>query len=256
MPTSFKQFFVFLFLVFSITAIAQPSRFSTRLYTTSTGDTLRYRQANPDNASGKKYPLIIFLHGSGERGNDNEAQLKWGVMNFVSDQMMLNHPAFIIAPQCPSNNGWSNFTRPKNTADSRMNAEPLKPMALVLALIQDLIKKQQIDTSRIYITGLSMGGFGVYDAIMRNPHLFAAAVPVCGGGDISLAPTIAHLPIWIFHGANDPTVSPAYSVDMLNALTKAGAHPGITFYPGVGHLSWLGAYADPAMIEWLFSQHK
>ena len=119
MPTSFKQFFVFLFLVFSITAIAQPSRFSTRLYTTSTGDTLRYRQANPDNASGKKYPLIIFLHGSGERGNDNEAQLKWGVMNFVSDQMMLNHPAFIIAPQCPINNGWSNFTRPKNRLRSR-----------------------------------------------------------------------------------------------------------------------------------------
>ncbi|MCX6337029.1 MAG: phospholipase, partial [Bacteroidetes bacterium] len=149
MPTLIKQFFVFFFLNFSITGIAQPSRFSTRIYTNSTGDTLKYRQASPDNASGKKYPLIIFLHGSGERGNDNEAQLKWGVMNFVTDQMMLNHPAFIIAPQCPSNNGWSNFTRPKNTADSRMNTEPLKPMALVLALIQDLIKKQQIDTNRI-----------------------------------------------------------------------------------------------------------
>ena len=101
-----------------------------------------------------------------------------------------------------------------------------------------------------------MGGFGTYDAIMRYPKLFAAAVPVCGGGDVSKAPSIAQIQIWIFHGAEHPSVSPVYSLEMLQALTKAGAHPGFTQYPEVGHFSWLGAYSDPLMIEWLFRQHK
>ena len=101
-----------------------------------------------------------------------------------------------------------------------------------------------------------MGGYGTYDAIERYPDLFAAAVPVCGGGDISKAAVIAHIPIWIYHGAEDPAVNPVYSLDMLQALTKAGAHPGFTQYPEVGHFSWLGAYSDQLMIEWLFRQHK
>jgi predicted peptidase len=113
-----------------------------------------------------------------------------------------------------------------------------------------------VDTNRIYITGLSMGGFGTYDAIERYPGLFAAAVPVCGGGDITKVSAIVHLPIWIFHGAEDPAVNPSYALDMLAALTKAGAHPGLTQYPEVGHFSWLGAYSDPLMMEWLFRQHK
>jgi predicted peptidase len=101
-----------------------------------------------------------------------------------------------------------------------------------------------------------MGGFGVYDAIMRYPNLFAAAIPVCGGGDSSKASSIAHIPIWIFHGAEDGAVSAQYSFDMLNALQKAGADPGFTLYPSVGHFSWLGAYTDQPMIEWLYRQHK
>ncbi|MEP6713779.1 MAG: prolyl oligopeptidase family serine peptidase, partial [Ferruginibacter sp.] len=133
---------------------------------------------------------------------------------------------------------------------------PTKPMELLIALVRQLVKDFRIDTNRIYITGLSMGGYGTYDAIERYPHLFAAAVPVCGAGDISGAVSIAHIPIWIFHGADDPAVNPLYSLDMLEALTKAGAHPGFTQYPEVGHFSWLGAYTDPLMMEWLFRQHK
>ena len=101
-----------------------------------------------------------------------------------------------------------------------------------------------------------MGGYGTYDAIERFPNLFAAAVPVCGGGDTSLAKKIAHVPIWIFHGAEDPTVNPKYSINMLEALTNAGAHPGVTLYPEVGHFSWWAAYSDQNMLEWLFRQHK
>jgi predicted peptidase len=119
-----------------------------------------------------------------------------------------------------------------------------------------MVAKFSIDTNRIYITGLSMGGFGTYDAIERYPNLFAAAVPVCGGGDVSKAPLIAKLPIWIFHGAEDPAVNPSFSITMVEALVKAGAHPGFTQYPSVGHFSWLAAYKDPLMMEWLFRQHK
>lgn len=133
---------------------------------------------------------------------------------------------------------------------------PTKPMELLIGLIHQLIKTRSIDSNRIYITGLSMGGYGTYDAIERYPNLFAAAVPVCGGGDVSRASSIAHIPIWIYHGAEDPLVNPLNSLNMLQTLTKAGAHPGFTQYPEVGHFSWLGAYSDPLMLEWLFRQHK
>jgi len=203
----------------------------------------------------RKYPLVIFLHGSGERGNDNEAQLKWGVMNFATDQNMILHPAIVIAPQCPEHMQWSNFSRGKG-ADQILQSNPSKPMELLMELIHQTIKNLPVDTNRIYITGLSMGGFGTYDVIERYPHLFAAAVPVCGGGDVSRAATIAHIPMWIFLGSEDAAVNPLYSPEMLQALTKAGAHPGFTQYPEVGHFSWLGAYSDPLMMEWLFRQHK
>jgi len=250
-------FFALLFCVSPHFSFAQSSsRFSKEKFVGEKGDTLLYRQLFPDADTMRKYPLVIFLHGSGERGNDNEAQLKWGVMNFATDQNMVLHPAFVIAPQCPEKISWSNFSREKNSTDAKLQSTPTKPMELLIELIHKLVKTMPIDSNRIYITGLSMGGFGTYDAIERYPNLFAAAVPVCGGGDASKAPLIAHLPIWIFHGSEDPAVNPKYALDMLEALSKAGAHPGFTQYPETGHFSWLAAYSDEAMLEWLFRQHK
>lgn len=246
---------IIFFAASSRQAFSQSSRFSVNQYVNAKGDTLRYRQLYPDYDTLRKYPLVIFLHGSGERGNDNEAQLKWGVLNFATDQSMIAHPAFVIAPQCPANMQWSNFTRGPGT-QLILKATPSKPMELLMELIRQSIKNLPVDTNRIYITGLSMGGYGTYDAIERFPNLFAAAVPVCGGGDVSRATTIANIPIWIFLGAEDAAVNPLYSLEMLQALTKAGAHPGFTQYPEVGHFSWLGAYSDPLMMEWLFRQHK
>lgn len=251
-----RPFFVAIVLLFSVAAFAQPSRFVVSKYTNGKGDTLNYRMLSPDYNPLRKYPLVIFLHGSGERGNDNDAQLKWGVMNFATDEMMYMHPAIVVAPQCPEKMSWSNFSRSKNPGETKLLAEPSKPMQLVIELIHQLMKTAPIDSSRIYITGLSMGGFGTYDAIERYPDLFAAAMPVCGGGDTSKASVIAHIPIWNFHGAEDASVDPQYSINMLNALTKAGAHPAFTFYPETGHFSWLAAYSDPHAIEWLFRQHK
>ena len=235
---------------------SQSSLFSFEKFVGEKGDTLKYRQLFPDYDTIRKYPLVIFLHGSGERGNDNEAQLKWGVKNFASDENMKLHPCFVIAPQCPNNLEWANFSRGNNSSAILLQKSPSETMQLLVALIHDFVKKYRVDTNRIYITGLSMGGFGTFDAIARYPDLFAAAVPVCGGGDVSTANSIRHIPIWIFHGAEDAAVNPAFSLNMIEALTKAGAHPGYTQYPEVGHFSWVAAYSDPLMIEWLFRQHK
>lgn len=252
--------FILLAAVFCCTSInavkAQSSRFSLNQFVNEKGDTLRYRMLYPDYDTLRKYPLVIFLHGSGERGNDNEAQLKWGVMNFATDQMMMAHPAIVVAPQCPENMGWANVSRTSNSTEMHLQPDPSKPMQLLIALIHQLIKDAPVDPNRIYITGLSMGGYGTYDAIERYPDLFAAAIPVCGGGDISKAASIARIPMWIVHGAEDAAVNPLNSLEMVNALTKLGAHPGFTQYPEVGHFSWLGAYSDPLILEWLFRQHK
>ncbi len=233
---------------------AQESIFGKEKYVNK-GDTLNYRLLVPDYDTLRKYPLVIFLHGSGERGNDNSAQLKWGVGNFASDQNLKTHPAYVIAPQCPENGSWSNFSDRKK-GDMILGANPSKPMELLMDLIQQFIKKNPIDTNRIYITGLSMGGLGTFDAIERYPKFFAAAVPVCGGGDVAKAKSISHIPIWIFTGAEDAAINPNLSLNMVQALVKWGAHPGFTQYPEVGHFSWLGAYSDPMMMEWLFRQKK
>jgi predicted peptidase len=234
---------------------AQPSRFSREKYVEK-GDTLFYRMLFPDANRQRKYPLVVFLHGSGERGSDNDAQLKWGVMNFATDQNMLAHPAIVIAPQCPERQSWGSETPTGDRKGMTLNAEPSKPMRLLVGLIRQLETTMPVDTNRIYITGLSMGGYGTFDALERYPTLFAAAVPVCGAGDTSRAASIAHIPMWIYHGAEDPAVNPLYGLAMFEALTNAGAHPGFTQYPEVGHFSWLGAYSDPLMMEWLFRQHK
>jgi predicted peptidase len=253
----FSLLFIIVFLANINTARAQVSRFSVEHYTNGKGDTLNYRMLYPDSDTLRKYPLVIFLHGSGERGSDNEAQLKWGVQNFASDEMMASHPAFVIAPQCPEKVGWSNFSgRSRESTDMKLESNPSKPMELLIGLIHEMMKNKSIDTNRIYITGLSMGGFGTYDAIERYPDLFAAAMPVCGGGDASKASTIAHIPIWNFHGMEDPAVNVNYSIAMMQALVKAGAHPGFTFLPETGHFSWIAAYKDKLAIDWLFRQHK
>ena len=232
------------------------TNFSAQSYTNGKGDTLFYRQLIPDANPKRHYPLLIFLHGSGERGSDNLSQLKWGVNNFATEQNLLKYPAIIIAPQCPANSSWIDQGSNRSAMTSPLSSNPTKPMALLLALIKKIKAEGLIDTSRIYITGLSMGGFGTFDAIEREPGLFAAAVPVCGGGDPAKAASLANLPMWIFTGSEDPAVNPEFSLNMLEALWKAGARPGFTMLPEVGHFSWLGAYTDPLMIEWLFRQHK
>ncbi|HEY7116931.1 MAG TPA: prolyl oligopeptidase family serine peptidase [Tepidisphaeraceae bacterium] len=137
-----------------------------------------------------------------------------------------------------------------------MGKEPSTPMRLALEVLDQLRKEFKLDDKRLYITGLSMGGYGTWDVIARHPTLFAAAVPVCGGADESTAPTIKDIPIWCFHGGADPTVPTARSRNMIKALEAAGGQPKYTEYPGVGHNSWDKAYSEPELPKWLFAQHK
>ncbi|MBO0698496.1 MAG: prolyl oligopeptidase family serine peptidase [Zavarzinella sp.] len=203
---------------------------------------------------GKRYPLVIFLHGAGERGTDNEKQLIHGVPQFATKANREKYPCFLIAPQCPEGKRWvevdwsaDRHTQPK---------EPGEVGRLTLGLIEKAVHDLPIDPKRVYITGLSMGGYGTWDLLARRPDLFAAAVPVCGGADEATAPKIKDIPVWAFHGAKDAAVKPARSRNMIAALEKAGGTPKYTEYPDVGHDSWNPAYADPKLYEWLFAQKK
>lgn len=253
--TTFRFLLLCAIVLSAAPAFTQPSLFTPDKYVSGKGDTLYFRRLTPDADTFRKYPLVIFLHGSGERGNDNTAQLKWGVSNFATDRNLKLHPCYILAPQCPADTVWPNYTFGPNQQIS-LRPTPSRPMQLLMELLPQFIKKYHIDTTRIYITGMSMGGYGTFDALERYPHLFAAAVPVCGGGDVAKAASIKHIPMWIFGGADDPAVSPIYSFNMADALKKAGARPGLTIYPEVGHFSWIAAYSDEMMMEWLFRQHK
>tara|TARA_R110001592_G_scaffold262565_2_gene527795 strand:- start:2591 stop:3358 length:768 start_codon:yes stop_codon:yes gene_type:complete len=250
--THLSLFLLLIFLSINQPSFAQADLFSYENYVNEQGDSLPFRLLIPDYAPGIKYPLVIFLHGSGERGNDNEAQLTWGVLNFASDYNLKMHPAIVLAPQCPKKLSWDNLSEKTMT----MQKQPSKTLELVMELIAQAKKTLAVDTNRIYITGLSMGGFGTFDAISRYPNVFAAAVPVCGAGDPKQAAKFAHIPMWIFHGALDDAVSPSYSRDMLMALSEEGASPGYTQYPSVGHFAWIAAYSDPMMMQWLFRQSK
>jgi len=242
-------------LIIQTASLAQSDRFDPGVYKSTDGDSLQYRLLTPDYNPVRDYPLVVFLHGSGERGNDNHAQLKWGIQQLASDEMMKTFPCFVLAPQCPSNGWWSNYD---NLPDGqlRLKKEPGKAMTLMIDLVESLLTNLNIDTNRIYITGLSMGGYGTFDAISRYPELFAAAIPVCGGGDTSKAASIKDIPMWIITGSEDSVVDPRLSTDMLSALNKQGARPGFTLYPETGHFSWLAAYSDPMIWAWLFRQSR
>lgn len=252
----FRSLFVLgLFMIGTIAAAEDNrDRFEARACN-YTGLELPYRLLMPkEYDSNKKYPLVVFLHGAGERGNDNTRQLVHGMNDFASDEVMAKYPTIVIAPQCPDGKRWVEV---EWTLDSHtMPEKPSEPLAATFALIDALQERLSIDPARIYITGLSMGGYGVWDALQRKPELFAAAVPICAGGDPAHAAKMKDVPIWAFHGDQDTTVKPKRSREMIDAIKAAGGEPKYTEYKGVAHDSWTRTYADPAMYEWLFAQKK
>ena len=219
-----------------------------------------YRLLTPkDLSTGAKYPLVVLFHGSGERGNDNEKQLTNGVERFARRESRSQYPGFVLVPQCPTHlDGqpimWTGEREKMHALE--LAPEPAAPLQTALELLFMVQSEYPVDPDRIYITGISMGGFATWEALIRHPKHFAAAIPVCGGGDATYADSIKHVPVWAFHGAEDPVVPVIYSRQMIEELEKAGGHPRYTEYPGVGHNSWDQAYAEPELLSWLFSQKK
>ncbi len=212
--------------------------------------TLPYRLLKPDVNGNSTYPLVVFFHGAGERGNDNEAQIKHIQELFLDPNNRKKYPCYVLAPQCARGEMWSQFEN-----GGVITKNPGKSMALAIALIEELITSESIDRSRIYVTGVSMGGFATWDIIARFPGRFAAGIQICGGGDATKAPTISHVPLWVFHGSRDEVVLPRHSRQMVDALRRVGGTPRYTEYQHVGHNCWVNAYREPELLPWLF-QHS
>jgi predicted esterase/lysophospholipase L1-like esterase len=194
---------------------------------------------------GQKWPVILFLHGAGERGDDNRKQVEVGLGPAVRKREA-QFPFIAIFPQCEDAKsrpivGWS----PEGPDGQR-----------AIAILEQVEKEYSTDPERIYLTGLSMGGYGTWAAAAKYPDRFAAIVPVCGGGKTEIAPKIAHLPIWCFHGDADFAVPVARSRELIEALKEAGAQPKYTEYPGVGHNSWDAAYGTEELYPWLLSHRR
>lgn len=239
---------------FATAADDHRDRFEARTFE-DRGFTLPYRLLQPKDYDAKlKYPLVVFLHGAGERGNDNFKQLVHGMNDFASDEIMAKFPAFVIAPQCPDDRKWVevDWTLESHT----LPQDPSVSLEATLRLIDSLQQEFSIDASRIYLTGLSMGGYGTWDLLARRPELFAAAVPICGGSDPAVAARFQAVPLWCFHGDQDTAVKPKRSREMIAALKAAGGEPKYTEYQGVGHDSWTATYANPEVHAWLFAQRK
>jgi predicted peptidase len=185
---------------------------------------------------GKPVPLIVFLHGSGESGNDLERVKKWGPPAIVESNP--DFPFMVVSPQASEPNGWN--------------------VPLLKGMIDDVLAKYNVDRSRVYLTGLSMGGYGAWELAMRHPEYFAAIAPICGGGNPRNVGKLKSIPTWVFHGAKDTAVPEAASAILVDALKAAGGNVKYTVLPEGGHVdSWVYAYdSKTGLFDWFLQQRK
>ncbi len=224
------------------------------------GKTLQYRILKPiDFDATKQYPLHLFLHGAGERGDDNEAQLVHGSELFIKENK--KHPAIVIFPQCPEDDYWAQTTvtreRSGNTFLFPENSTPGWALSAVMALLDETLNESYIDKARVYLGGLSMGGMGTFELLSRRPDTFAAATAICGGGSVpNVEKWASKTPIWIFHGKSDNVVPSFYSQSMIEAIIRTGKEPKFSLYDNVGHDSWTNAFLEPDLFDWIYSHQK
>jgi predicted peptidase len=216
---------------------------------TQKGFPLPYRLLKPEKIEpGKKYPVVLFLHGMGERGTDNAAQLKNRATRLADTDLRAKHLCFLLVPQCPVSSFWG--LAPKNAPKG-------DALDTALDLLDSTIRKYPIDKSRIYVMGLSMGGMATFNALKARPRFFAAALPISGSGDAKAAKSYSSTAVWIFHGEKDTIVNPQSSRDIAAALKKAGSSKSkITLFPSVGHDAWTPALRGTETWDWLFAQKR
>jgi predicted peptidase len=224
-------------------------------------DTLGYRILYPKNFdAAKRYPVVLFLHGRGESGNDNQKQLVNGAKMFLTDDFRNNHPAIVVFPQCAENSYWANVEietiNDKRFFNFQKGGAPTRSMALLLKLTDQLFKQQYVDQSRIYVGGLSMGGMGTFEILRRKPKTFAAAFAICGGDNIANTKKYQQVPLWIFHGGMDDVVNPQLSYNIYKKLKTDGHEPKFTIFPKANHNSWDATFAEPNLLPWLFGNRK
>ncbi len=220
---------------------------------------LPYRLYVPkDYTPTQQYPLILFLHGSGERGNDNCAQLKHAIGQMFADPSSPVYQCIVVAPQCPADSKWvevADWTQ--QTQYSTDEISESAPLRAVVSLLEQLKTEYSVDADRIYASGLSMGGYGTWDLLVRHTDLFAAGIPVCGGADYRYAERLKNVPIYTFHGLKDPTVPYIGTERMVQAIRAAGGTQ-ITYipYPDGDHAIWETAFATDGLFDWLLAQKR
>ncbi len=248
-------------LLFITTVTAQDNSLYKKEWYIAGTDTLPYRILLPLNYdANQEYPLIFLLHGAGERGSDNQSQLVHGGALFLKDSIRQAFPAIVVFPQCPLTSFWSNVEFKMDSVSREFIFSANKPPTIAMDLLQQLLQKTlkdyKVKKKQVYVGGLSMGGMGTFEIVRRNPKLFAAAFPICGGGDPSTAEDMKKVKWWVFHGAIDAVVPPKYSQIMVDALKAVNADVQFSLYPNVNHNSWDNAFAEPGLLPWLFAQHK
>lgn len=260
----YKTFIVATALLLQQTVFTQDLSLYEKHWFFQSGDKMPYRILFPENYDAqKKYPLVLFLHGRGESGSDNEKQLVHGASLFLRDSIRKQFPAIVVFPQCSEHSYWSNVQMV--VEDSKNNKRsfffvpagpPSSAMEMVLSLLNNLITRYPVNRQRIYVMGLSMGGMGTFEIVRRRPQTFAAAIAICGGAHPATARQIRRIPWWIFHGAKDDVVLPKYSEQMVEALKKVNADVRFTLFPDANHNAWDPAFAQPGLLNWLFDQKK
>jgi len=225
-------------------------------------DTLRYRILYPENMKkGKKYPLVLFLHGSGERGTDNIKQLVHGGDYFVEKRNRKKYPAIVVFPQCPPNVKWTNRAKQQDKSGTWVFDFPVKkeapvPTKLTNNLVDELLQSNIVDTKKVYIMGISMGGMGTLEFLYRWPNKYTAGVVICGGHDQKLAKKYSHVPVWFFHGEKDDIVPPIYSKQIYQVLKGSNSNTQYTLFSNDNHNSWDSTFKQPKLLKWLFKQKK
>lgn len=225
-------------------------------------DSIYYRILFPENFNpAEKYPIVFFLHGSGERGNNNESQLVHGGKLFLKDEVRKKFPAIVVFPQCPANDYWANVNIGPNEKGKRSfsfveGGKPTKPMHALMGMVKNFLKKPYVNRKQVYVGGLSMGGMGTFELLRRKRNTFAAAISICGGDNTNNIQKYKSVPLWIFHGGLDDVVDPVYSIAIAERLKVVGKEVKFTLYPTANHNSWDSAFAEPQLLPWLFSHKK